>query len=41
MPFGPLYVAAGYRYDNINIDYQDVEVDAEFEGPFAEIGLEF
>ncbi len=41
MPFGPLYLAGGYRYDNVKIDYQDVEVDAEFEGPFAEIGFEF
>jgi outer membrane protein len=41
MPFGPLYVAGGYRYDNINIDYQDVDVDADFKGPFAEAGFEF
>jgi len=41
MPFGPLYVAGGYRYDNIKIDYQDVDVDADFEGPFAEVGFDF
>jgi outer membrane protein len=41
MPFGPLFVAGGYRYDNINIDYQDVDVDADFKGPFAEAGFEF
>jgi outer membrane protein len=41
MPFGPLFVAGGYRYDNIKIDYQDVDVDAHFKGPFAEIGFEF
>jgi len=40
-PFGPLFVAGGYRYDNIKIDYKDVDVDAEFKGPFAEIGLRF
>jgi outer membrane protein len=41
MPFGPLFVAGGYRYDNINIDYQDVDVDADFKGPFAEAGFNF
>ena len=41
MPFGPLYVAGGYRYDNVKIDYQDVDIDAVFEGPFGEIGFEF
>jgi outer membrane protein len=41
MPFGPLYVAGGYRYDNVKIDYQDVDLDADFKGPFGEIGLEF
>jgi len=41
MPFGPLFVAGGYRYDNIKIDYQDIDVDADFEGPFAEAGFDF
>ena len=41
MPFGPLFVAGGYRYDNIKIDYQDVDVDADFKGPFAEVGFDF
>jgi outer membrane protein len=41
MPFGPLFVAGGYRYDNIKIDYKDVDVDADFKGPFAEVGFEF
>ena len=41
MPFGPLFVAGGYRYDNVNIDYEDVDVDAEFKGPFAEAGFDF
>ncbi len=40
-PFGPFFVAGGYRYDNVNIDYQDVDVDAKFQGPFAEVGFEF
>jgi len=41
MPFGPLFVAGGYRYDNVKIDYQDIDVDADFKGPFAEAGFEF
>lgn len=41
MPFGPLFVAGGYRYDNIKIDYQDIDVDADIKGPFAEVGFEF
>ena len=40
-PFGPVFAAGGFRYDNVDIDYQDVEVDANFSGPFAEIGVEF
>ncbi len=38
---GPVFVAGGYRYDNIKIDYQDVDIDAEFKGFFAEVGVEF
>ena len=40
-PFGPVFVAGGYRYDSAKIDYQDIDIDAEFEGPFAEVGLDF
>jgi outer membrane protein len=40
-PFGPLFVAGGYRYDSVKIDYQDVDVDTEFRGPFAEAGFDF
>jgi hypothetical protein len=40
-PFGPFFIAGGYRYDDINIDYQDVLIDAGFGGPFAEVGFEF
>jgi outer membrane protein len=40
-PYGPLFVAGGYRYDSVKIDYQDLDLDMEFQGPFAEIGLEF
>ena len=40
-PFGPLFLAGGYRYDSVKIDYQDVDIDAEFRGPFAEVGFDF
>jgi hypothetical protein len=41
MPFGPLFMAGGYRYDNRKIDYKDVDVDADIKGPFVEVGFEF
>ena len=41
MPFGPLFVAGGYRYDNVKIDYEDVDIDTDFKGPFAEAGFDF
>jgi len=40
-PFGPLFVAGGYRYELLDIEIQDVVVDAEFSGPFAEVGIQF
>jgi outer membrane protein len=40
-PYGPFFIAGGYRYDTVSIDYQDVEVDAIFQGPFLEAGFEF
>jgi len=40
-PFGPVFVAGGYRYDNLKIDYKDLDIDTEFYGPFGEVGLEF
>jgi len=40
-PYGPLFVAGGYRYDYIRIDYDDLDIDAKFQGPFAEAGFEF
>ncbi len=38
---GPFFVAAGYRYDKFDIDEDDVIVDVDFSGPFAEVGFEF
>ena len=40
-PFGPFFIAGGYRYDDIDIDDHDVLVDASIGGPFAEVGFEF
>jgi outer membrane protein len=40
-PYGPFFVAGGYRYDKAKIDYEDLDFNIEFQGPFAEVGLEF
>ena len=39
--FGPVFAAAGYRYDKFKIDEEDVEVDVDFSGPFIEAGFKF
>jgi len=39
--FGPVFAAAGYRYDKLKIDEEDVEVDMDFSGPFIEAGFKF
>lgn len=38
---GPAFVAGGYRLDTLDIDTEDVVVDADFGGPFVEVGLKF
>ncbi len=38
---GPSYLAAGYRYDDIDVDEDDVDIEASFGGPFVEAGLKF
>ncbi len=40
-PFGPVFIAGGYRHENIKIDYSDVEADITISGPFFEAGMEF
>lgn len=40
-PYGPLFGAAGYRYEKVKIDVEDVKAKVDFGGPFAEVGLEF
>ena len=41
MPFKPIFVSGGYRYEEIKIDESDVEATLKFQGPFVEVGLEF
>lgn len=38
---GPVFAAAGYRFDTLEIDEEDILVEIDFSGPFAEIGLIF
>ncbi len=41
-PLGKLFFAsAGYRIQDINIDYADIDSEVKFRGPFAEIGFTF
>lgn len=39
--FGPVFLAGGYRYDKVDVDEDDVEVDFTIQGPFAEVGFSF
>ncbi len=38
---GLAFVAAGYRYEDLKIDEEDVRANVTMEGPFAEAGVEF
>lgn len=38
---GPVFAAAGYRFETIEIDEEDILVDIDYSGPFVEIGLIF
>lgn len=38
---GPVFISAGYRYEDIKIDKSDVKANLTFSGPFAEAGVEF
>lgn len=40
-PAGPLFIAAGWRHEDLDIDEDDVKADVQVSGPFAEVGLEF
>lgn len=38
---GPAFIAGGYRFDTLDIDEEDVKIEARFGGPFLEVGLKF
>ena len=40
-PVGPFFGAAGYRYEKVKIDINDVKAEVSFGGPFGEVGVEF
>lgn len=40
-PFGPLFIAGGYRYEKVDVDEEGLKVDVEVRGPFGEAGVEF
>ena len=39
--WGPLFVTGGYRYDKLKYDDDDLYIDIDFSGPFAEFGVAF
>ncbi|MEW6215806.1 MAG: TIGR04219 family outer membrane beta-barrel protein [Nitrospirota bacterium] len=40
-PAGPIFIAGGYRYEDIKIDYNDILSEVKIKGPFVEAGIEF
>jgi outer membrane protein len=40
-PVGPLFIAGGYRHEDIEIDNSGVEASIKFSGPFVEGGVYF
>ncbi|MBI4684188.1 MAG: TIGR04219 family outer membrane beta-barrel protein [Nitrospirae bacterium] len=40
-PFGPVFLAGGYRLEDIKIDESNVKANIKFKGPFVEAGFEF
>jgi outer membrane protein len=40
-PLGPVFAAAGYRYEKVDIDRDGVKAKVSFGGPFGEVGVEF
>lgn len=40
-PVWPIFIAGGYRHEDIKIDVSDVEASLKFSGPFLEAGLDF
>ena len=40
-PVKQIFIAGGYRHEDIEIDHSDIRASITFKGPFAEAGLEF
>lgn len=40
-PIAMLFIAGGYRYEEVNIDQSDVKANINIKGPFLEVGFEF
>ncbi|MEE9524102.1 MAG: TIGR04219 family outer membrane beta-barrel protein [Thermodesulfovibrionales bacterium] len=40
-PFGPFFIAGGYRSENFKFNESDFEAEIVVDGPFAEVGIEF
>jgi outer membrane protein len=38
---GPLFIAGGYRYEDLDIDEKDIRAEVKVKGPFLETGLSF
>ncbi len=41
MPLRSLFIAGGFRYEDIEIDEKDIKAEMTFSGPFAEVGIDF
>jgi len=40
-PIGPVFIAGGYRYEDVKIDQSDIKSNITFKGPFLELGIAF
>lgn len=40
-PIGPVFIAAGYRHQDVKVDEEGVVAEMTFGGPFVEAGVEF
>ena len=40
-PVNQIFIAGGFRHENIEIDHEDIKASVTFSGPFFEAGLEF
>lgn len=40
-PIGPVFIAGGYRYEDVKIDQSDIKANITFKGPFLELGIAF